>query len=235
MWMAMGAHRNMVKLAVIRELADGIVPDRLGSGASHPFNLMKSERLVWLFGDVDYIETKTMRERRGTSHGVSIRVARGLYYRPSTFRSRVHEWDEDVHVDTGLLGVTTKHIYFHGARKRFRVRPGQDRVFRAVQRRHRHHARCPDGPSRRCSRSGTAGSSITWSPTSPAFERPETRFRANSVGAQSSAPLRLDHDHRLSARSCPLWEGPRPPQALRSSELARRGWPGRAGPARPTA
>ena len=27
-------------------------------------------------------------ERRGASHGVSIRVARSLYYRPSTFRSR---------------------------------------------------------------------------------------------------------------------------------------------------
>lgn len=117
-----GAHRNMVKSAVIRELAEGIVPDRMGGDVRHPFNLMKSERLVWLFDGVDYIETKTRRERRGTSHGLSIRVARGLYYRPSTFRSRVHEWEEDVHVDTGLLGITTKHIYFHGPRKRFRVR-----------------------------------------------------------------------------------------------------------------
>ena len=117
-----GAHRNMVKSAAIRELAEGIVPERLGGAVDHPFNLMKSEKLVWLFGDADYIETKTMRERRGTSHGVSIRVARGLYYRPSAFRSRVHEWEENVHADTGLLGVTTKHIYFHGPRKRFRVR-----------------------------------------------------------------------------------------------------------------
>ena len=119
---ANGAHRNMVKSAVIRELAEGIVPDRMGGNVQHPFNLMKSEKLVWLFGGVDYIETKTRRERRGTSHGVSIRVAKGLYYRPSTFRSRVHEWEEDVHEDTGLLGVTTKHLYFHGPKKRFRVR-----------------------------------------------------------------------------------------------------------------
>ena len=117
-----GAHRNMVKSAVIRELADGIIPDRLSGAVSHPFNLMKSEKLVWLFGGVDYIETRTMQERRGTSHGVSIRVTRGLYYRPSAFRSRVHEWEEDIHADTGLLGVTTKHLYFHGAKKRFRIR-----------------------------------------------------------------------------------------------------------------
>ena len=86
-----GAHRNMVRTATIRELAEGIVPDRLSTNVSHPFNLMKSEKLVWLFDGVDYTETKTRRERRGTSHGVSIRVAKGLYYRPSTILNRVHE------------------------------------------------------------------------------------------------------------------------------------------------
>ncbi len=116
-----GAHHNMVKSAVIRELAEGTVPQRQ-KVSGHPFNLLKSEKLVWVFDGVDYIETKTRRERRGTSHGVSIRVARGLYYRPSTFRSQLHEWEESVHADTGILGVTTKHIYFHGPKKRFRVR-----------------------------------------------------------------------------------------------------------------
>ena len=62
------------------------------------------------------------RERRGASHDVSIRVARGLYHRPSTFRRRSIEWEETVHADTGMLGLTTKHIHFAGSRKRFRVR-----------------------------------------------------------------------------------------------------------------
>ncbi len=116
-----GAHLNMVKSAAIRELSEGIIPERQNH-SKHPFNLMKSEKLVWLFDGVDYIESKTMRERRGSSHGVSIRVAQGLYYRPSTFRSRVHEWEETLHSDSGLLGVTSKHLYFHGSKKRFRVR-----------------------------------------------------------------------------------------------------------------
>ena len=111
----------MVKSAALRELSEGIIPERQNV-SGHPFNLLKSEKLVWIFDGVDYIETRTRRERRGTSHGVSIRIARGLYYRPSTFRSRTHEWDEDVHADTGMLGVTTKHLYFHGAKKRFRIR-----------------------------------------------------------------------------------------------------------------
>ena len=83
---------------------------------------MKSEQLVWVIDGVDYLETVTRRERRGSSHWVSIRVARGLYYRPSAFRSRPVEWEETVNTDTGLLGLTTKHIYFAGSRKKFRVR-----------------------------------------------------------------------------------------------------------------
>ena len=117
-----GAYQNMIKSAVIREAAEGLIPDRLNLNTRPPFNLMKSEQLVWVIDGVGYYEVKTRRERRGTSHGVSIRVAKGLYYSPRTFRSRAVEWEETVHEDTGLLGVTSKHIYFHGPRKRFRIR-----------------------------------------------------------------------------------------------------------------
>ena len=117
-----GAHRRLVEAAAIREAAQGIVPQRFRTEGQLPLNLQKSERLVWAFNSVDYYELKTKRERRGTSHGVSIRLARGLYYSPRQFRSQTHEWDETVHVDTGLLAVTDKHIYFHGPRKAFRVR-----------------------------------------------------------------------------------------------------------------
>ena len=119
---ASGGHTHMVKAAVIREAAEGLVPQRLEITGRVPFNLMKSEQLVWLLEDVDYHEVVTRRQRRGTSHGLSIRVAKGIYYRPGMFRSQVHEWEETVHVDTGLLGITSKHIYFHGDRKRFRIR-----------------------------------------------------------------------------------------------------------------
>ena len=117
-----GVLTQMVKGAVLRDVAQGIVPNRQRITGRLPFNLMKSEKLVWVMQDADYLEVVTRRERRGSSHGVSIRVAKGLYYRPSTFRSRSVEWEETVHQDTGLLGFTTKHLYFSGGRKRFRVR-----------------------------------------------------------------------------------------------------------------
>ena len=117
-----GAQTSLVQAAVIRDVTQGIVPQRQNVNGRVPFNLMKSETLVWVIQGVDYLETVVRRERQGSSHGLSIRVARGLYYRPSTFRSRPIEWEETVHADTGLLGLTTKHIYFAGSRKKFRVR-----------------------------------------------------------------------------------------------------------------
>ena len=117
-----GVLTSMIKSAVIRDITEGIVPQRQNIEGRVPFNLMKSETLVWVMQDVDYLEEVTRRERRGTSQGFSFRIARGVYHRPSAFRSRQVEWDETVHADTGLLGFTTKHLYFSGSKKKFRVR-----------------------------------------------------------------------------------------------------------------
>ena len=87
-----------------------------------PFNLMKSEEMLWLFSGADYLEQVTSREFRGGSMGVSFRVAKGVYIRPSAFRGRSVESTSTQHTDSGTLGVTTKHIYFKGGRKSFRVR-----------------------------------------------------------------------------------------------------------------
>ena len=75
---AHGVHTSLIKAAVIRDITEGIVPQRQNITGRVPFNLMKSEKLVWVMQDVDYHETVTRRERRGNSHGLSIRVARAF-------------------------------------------------------------------------------------------------------------------------------------------------------------
>ena len=121
-----GVHASLVQAAVLRDVAQGIVPKRQRVNGAVPFNLMKSEQLVWAIQGVDYLETVVRRERRGTSQGLIIRVTRGLYHRPSAFRSRHIEWEETVHAGTGMMGFTTKHVHFAGSRKKFRVR--HDRI-----------------------------------------------------------------------------------------------------------
>ena len=117
-----GVLTQVVKAAVIRDIAGGIVPGRQNITGRAPFNLVKSEKLIWMIQDVDYLEVVTRRERRGSSHGLSVRVAKGLCYRPGSFRSRSVEWEETVHADTGLLDFTTKHLYFSEPAKKFRLR-----------------------------------------------------------------------------------------------------------------
>ncbi len=124
-----GGHFELFrKLALLNSLVDrGVIP-RLDRKAARsrfgglPFNLMKSEALVWMFSDVGYMEQVTHREFRGQSMGASFRVAKGVYVRPGTFRGKSVETKSMEHTDSGVLGVTTKHIYFKGGEKSFRVR-----------------------------------------------------------------------------------------------------------------
>ena len=117
-----GAVERVVKGAIIRDVLDGEIPQRIAVSGPLPFNLQKSETLVWVFQDVDYYEEKTRTEYRGGSRGVSIRVMKGVYYRVGDFKGKKVQTQETVHADTGLLGITTRHIYFAGRRKRFRIR-----------------------------------------------------------------------------------------------------------------
>jgi len=116
-----GALTRVVKGAVIRDVMNGVVPERMEIEGPLPFNLQKSERLVWVFRDVDYYEVRTRTRYVGGSQGVSLRVTKGVYYRVGGFKGRRVEESDTVHADTGLMGLTTKHIYFAGQSKRFRI------------------------------------------------------------------------------------------------------------------
>ena len=108
---------------ILQDMVNGKMPDpQLWNDVAIPFNLMKSESLVYAFSDVRYFEDKTKRERVGGSMGTSVRIVSGFYIRNSRFRSHTEEEEVTEHVDTGVLGLTTKHIYFSGERRKFRVR-----------------------------------------------------------------------------------------------------------------
>lgn len=117
-----GAFSKMVKGATLRDLMNGNLPQRVRVQGDLPFNFQKNEHLMWVFTGVDYLEDKMRTEYVGRSSGVSIRIAKGLYYRVGAFRGHPITKTERVHIDTGSLAVTNKHIYFAGPRKSLRVR-----------------------------------------------------------------------------------------------------------------
>jgi hypothetical protein len=101
---------------------NGQFPHRVRVQDDLPFNFQKNEQLIWLFTGVDYLEDKTRTEYVGRSRGVSIRIAKGVYYRVGDFRGQLVTRTERVHGDMGSLAVTNKHIYFAGLQKSLRVR-----------------------------------------------------------------------------------------------------------------
>ena len=116
-----GAYSKIIKGAVLRDILNGELPQRMRIDGGLPFNLQKTEKVVWVFQDADYYEQKTRTRYVGGSRGVSVRIARGLYYRTGGFKGERVQTSETVHADTGLLGVTNKHIYFAGPSRRFRI------------------------------------------------------------------------------------------------------------------
>ncbi len=118
-----GAFNRVVKASIIRDITEGHLPENpLRLQGALPFNLLKSESLVWLFQDVELMEQITRREFQGAHQGVSVRVAKGLYYRTGSFKGRPVHVQEMKYIDTGLMGITNKHVYFASGSKNFRVR-----------------------------------------------------------------------------------------------------------------
>lgn len=125
------ALKVMVQFKVLREIAEGEIPDRSGAIGSVPFNMVKSERLIWETRNVDYCEPVTRQEWRGTASERGFFDSTFLSAEPSfsqsttTSHSRLIEWEETVKVDTGSLFVTSEHLYFHGSRQRLRIPYGR--------------------------------------------------------------------------------------------------------------
>lgn len=117
-----GFYTRFMKGVVLRELMEGKVPSRVKVEVPVFFNFQKDEKVIWVWDRVGYYEEKTRRQYVGGTRGLSIRVARGVYFRIGSFRGRPVETTERVPVDTGLLVVTNKHLYFHGRTKTFRIR-----------------------------------------------------------------------------------------------------------------
>jgi hypothetical protein len=116
-----GALTKVTKAAVLRDILNGVVPQRMTLSSGLPINLQKGEQVVWAFPNSDYLEDKTKRQYVGGSQGVSIRVMKGVYYRVGAFKGEAIDRTVRVHVDTGLVAITNKHIYFSGPAKSVRL------------------------------------------------------------------------------------------------------------------
>jgi len=116
-----GALTRLLQAAVIRDVLHGVIPPTPSNAQNLPVVLQKGEQAIWNFETSQYYEDRTRRQYVGGSSGVSIRVARGVYFRTGAFRGTPVETTERVLVDQGATIVTTKNLYFAGPTKALRI------------------------------------------------------------------------------------------------------------------
>jgi hypothetical protein len=116
-----GAYTRLIQALVLRDVEEDGMSSRFDAAGFSLINFQKTEKLIWIFSNVDYIEERTRREYVGGSSGFSVRVAKGVYLRQSAYRGQSVDRVESIHVDTGYAAFTDRHIYFSGPRKAWRT------------------------------------------------------------------------------------------------------------------
>ena len=97
---------------------NGILPDVSIEG----LNLQKSERAFTWLQSVTLYEMRTHTRTEGANAGFSVRAAQGLWLHSGKRAGQVIKEDYWKELDTGVLVLTNKHVYFKGSFKASRIR-----------------------------------------------------------------------------------------------------------------
>lgn len=112
---------NIAKLsqsAILANLQHGILPQ---NNMFVPIMLSKGETVLWQYDDVKCFEEKVKREYISNRGGISIKIAKGVYYRPSTGRTRPVEHNYMNLEGTGTLYITNKNLVFNSPSKGLKI------------------------------------------------------------------------------------------------------------------
>jgi hypothetical protein len=116
-----GYWTKLVKGAVLRDILEGKIPERVELNGSMPFILGKDEKLIWYFPKVHYLEDKIKREYVGRTQGVSVKVMKGVYYRTGGFKGNPIDTTVTAHIGTGVLAITDKNLLFASSNKSVKI------------------------------------------------------------------------------------------------------------------
>jgi hypothetical protein len=112
---------KLVKGAIIRDILNGKIPERVKIDGLDGINFQTDEKQVWgTFCTFSESQVKT--QYVGSSIGASIRIAKGLYVRTSSFKGNPVKTEEMTFVDSGVFVITNKNVYFNGMSKSFRIK-----------------------------------------------------------------------------------------------------------------
>lgn len=100
---------------VIRNLIEGKVEPYFTKA---PVLLSKGEMVIWYEDDCAIMMPKTVKEHRGGSRGVSIKIAKGVYYHMGQSRARTISKEVLSYKGKGYFVVTNKNVFVGAINKK---------------------------------------------------------------------------------------------------------------------
>lgn len=119
---ANGASFAIIQAKILRDIYEGNLFEFPLDGIRLPFIVPRSETVVWLFDVVNVYELQTSRSLQSYSVGIGAELSETTYLSTAATKTELVEDQEVKMIDTGLMGVTNKQIYFSGNSHSFRIK-----------------------------------------------------------------------------------------------------------------
>ena len=105
-------HR-LAKASILRQLGEGKLPTSLPRIEGYnPINLEHGETIIWVLKNATYFTPRTRTKYVGASHGVSLRLMKGVYYRVGAFSGAPVQTQYLSDEGTGDFVITNLNVYF---------------------------------------------------------------------------------------------------------------------------
>jgi hypothetical protein len=117
-----GYYDKFTKSALLRVILNGQIPEsKIKVNGTLPFVLEKGEIIIWIYTNTQLLEQRTKTHYQGGSQGISVKIAKGLYYRTSAFKGFPIKTTEMQHIANGITCITEKNVYFASTIKNFKI------------------------------------------------------------------------------------------------------------------
>jgi hypothetical protein len=104
---------TLAKATLLRVLDEGYLEQVIAARGSPPhMHFQSGEGSLWTFGNVAYYTSKSKTEYVGGSQAISVRLAKGVYYRIGATKGEAIRTDYLSKVADGSVTISNKAIYF---------------------------------------------------------------------------------------------------------------------------
>ena len=116
-----GAHTKLIKALVLRDLSAGEITNRTQLVEGFMPNFESGESPIWSFFPATYFSQRAKTEYVGASQGVSVRLAKGMYYRVGAQKGTAIRANYLSQEAVGALVLGSRNAYFVAPMKAVKI------------------------------------------------------------------------------------------------------------------